>query len=296
MTSYRILDEHIDGLRRTFGISVDADPIVAAVESRLQKMRRTARMPGFRRGRVPLGMLRNLYGQHLRAAVVDQLAIDVARRLIVEKGLEPTRRPTIHIDEESAASSESVTFNLLLEVMPQVVLGPLDGFQLRHLRVTNEHPALIEQGNEHLRRQLFDKLMTLHGFPVPQDMVENEYARIGRGFEAEVGQVVDAEVEQELRRIAARRVRLAILLTEIGRTHDISVPRSEVEALVQRQAERDPEHQAEIIDYYLDHPTALAELQSPLFEKRVVEFLLSRSEIEVVDLSAEEFQLAMEQL
>ncbi|MDA0707108.1 MAG: trigger factor [Proteobacteria bacterium] len=293
MTDARILEESVDGLSHTFVIGIDAHPVNAAVNERLRDLGRTARVPGFRPGRAPLAMLRNLHAERIRATIVDHLAIDVARRLIAERALEPSRRPTIRIDEDGSVESDSVTFTLLLEVMPRVELGELRNFSLRRFRVPEDNPELAGLAREHLRRQLFDALIDTHDFPIPRDMAEGEYGRISRGFEANVGEKVDAELEAELRRIAERRIRLAILLTEIGRAHRISVPRSEVEALVEAQTERDPEHQSEIIDYYLDNPTALAELQSPLFEERVVEFLLAQSEVTVVELSAEELRREM---
>ncbi len=296
MTDPRILSEKIDGLSHAFHISVDAAPITAAVNARLQELGRTARIPGFRPGRAPLAMLRIRHGEPVRNAVVDHLAINVARRLIVERQLEPSRRPTIQIDKDSAAESDCVTFTLLLEVMPRVKLSKLDDFVLRQFQSPENDPALTKLARENLRRQLFDELIASHDFLIPQDMVENEYGRIVRGFEAKVGETVDAGLEADMRQIAERRVRLAILFAEIGRAYQISVPRTEVEALVESQAERDPEHQAEIIDYYLDHPTALAELQSPLFEERIVEFLLKRSEIQVVELSEEELRHTMDKL
>lgn len=294
MTDAHILYESVDGLSHMFRISIDAGPVNTALDDRLRDMARSARIPGFRPGRAPLAMLRNLHAERIRATIVDHLAIDVARRLIAERALEPGRRPTIQIENDGSAASDSVTFTLLLEVMPRVELGDLGKISLHRFQVPEDDAELAEFAREHLWRQLFDVLLDTHDFPIPNDMAENEYGRISRGFEAKVGEKIDDELEAELRRIAERRVRLAILLTEIGRAHQISVPRSEVEALVEAQAERDPEHQSEIIDYYLDHPTALAELQSPLFEERVVEFLLARSEVSVIELSAEELRRKME--
>jgi FKBP-type peptidyl-prolyl cis-trans isomerase (trigger factor) len=240
MTDPRILSEKVDGLSHAFHISVDAAPINEAVTARLREVGRTASLPGFRPGRAPLAMLRIRHGDHIRNAVVDHLAIDVARTLIAQKGLEPSCRPTIQIDSDNTTESNCVTFTLLLEVMPQVKLGKLDSFILRQFHTPSDDPALAEFCKEFLRRQLFDALIASHDFPIPQDMVENEYGRIAGGFESKVGEQVDAELEIELRQIAERRVRLAILFTEIGRAHDISVLRAEVEALVESQAERDP--------------------------------------------------------
>jgi len=296
MTDSQILNESVDGLKHTFRISIDAGPVNTAVNDRLRDLGRTARIPGFRTGRAPLPMLRNLHGERIRAMIVDRLAIDVARRLIAERALEPSRRPTIRIDGDGPAASDSVTFTLSLEVMPRVELGDLGEISLRRFQVPEDDPQLAKFSRELLRRQLFDALIATYDFPIPNDMSDSEYGRIARGFEAKVGEKIDDELETELRRIAERRVRLAILLTEIGCAHRISVSRSEVEALVEAQAGRDPKHQSEIIDYYLDHPTALAELQSPLFEERVVDFLLARSEISVVELSAEELRYKMEEV
>lgn len=290
----RVLDERVEGLNCTFRISVDGERIRLAVKARLQEISRTARVPGFRLGRAPLALLSNRFGDRLRIAAVDHLALDVARMLIAERNLEPASRPRISIDND--CTSGPVTFTLFLEVMPRVVLTSIDGFRLQRLRVPNADSALIEQANDYLHRQLFDKLLAGHDFSVPQDLVENEYKEIRHGCEMQIGEAVDEKLDLELRLLAERRIRLAILLTEIGRRHGIHVQRREVEALIDRQIEREPDHEAEIINYYLDHPTTLAELQAPIFEERVVKFLLDRCEIEVVEVNEEQFQKTLEQL
>lgn len=123
-------------------------------------------------------------------------------------------------------------------------------------------------------------------------MVERERAGIEAGYQRDIGGAVDAELGAEFARIAERRIRLAILLTEIGRVHNIRLDRDEVKALIAAQAQDDDAQQAELIDYYLDHPSAMAELQSALFEDRVVVFLLDRCDIEDVQLSADAFNSA----
>lgn len=296
MTDARILDRHIDGLRHTIRVSIPAERVGAAVDARLLEMGRSIPVPGFRPGRAPLAVLRGRHGHRVRGFVIDRMAINIARRLITEQRLEPIGRPTIRIDETYSQASATVEFTLLLEVFPQIEITPFSGIRLKRLRPPSGDPALAEEASSCLRRELFDALMARHTFAVPEDMVENEYRRIVAGFEVEVGDAVDAELEQELRGIAERRIRLALLLTEIGRVHDIQVPRTEVEALIEREAERDPAHEAEIIDYYLDHPTALAELQSPLFEERVVQFVLAQCAIEEIDVSADELRGALEDL
>jgi FKBP-type peptidyl-prolyl cis-trans isomerase (trigger factor) len=288
MTDGRIIDENIDGLTHTYRATLDGAHIANVVDGKLRELGRTTPVPGFRPGRSPLSILRKIHGNKVRNAVVDRMAIELARRLIVEKKLEPVRRPIIRIDEECLNSTGPVEFFLVLEVAPQFELGPVEGFRLQRPRQAENDPTLALQAQAHVRRQLFDALMERYDFPIPGDMVEAEYKQIAFGYETEVGETVGPRTECELRKIAARRIRLAILLAEIGRVHKINIQRAEVEALIEQQADLDPAHRAEITDYYLDHPTALAELQSPLFEQRVVDFLLERCEIEEVELSAEE--------
>lgn len=293
MSETRVLDEQIDGLTHRFRVALDQSRMTKAVDAQLRTLGRKARIPGFRPGRAPLPILRNHFGRQVREAVADRMAIDVARRLIAERQLQPARRPAIDINDGAAA--DEPTFTLLLEVAPTVELGDLSGIELRRLTPPAADPQLQAHADTLLRRALFDTLSERYAFAVPTDMVDNEYARIAQGFETQVGETIDPDLAEELRVIAERRIRLAILFTEIGAAHGIEVPRSEVEALVQREAERDPEHESAIIDYYLDHPTALAELQSPLFEDRVVDFLLERSQIEEVTVTREELLAAVEQ-
>lgn len=295
MADVRILDERVEGLTRNYRVALGARSVAEAVDTELERIGPTVRIPGFRAGRVPPSLVRSHHGARVRAAVVDRMAISLARTLIAERSLEPVRRPRIEIEEEGIEDSAGdVVFSLLLEVPPEIRLGPLEGIRIRRLRVPNGDTVLTERANADVKRQLFDELMKRYDFPVSEGMVTNEYDRIVHDFEARVGESVDSELDLQLRGIAERRIRLAILLAEIGRAHGIRISRAEIEALVEREVERDPAHQAEIIDYYLDHPTALAELQSPLFEDRIVEFLLEHSDVEEVEVSEEELCAALE--
>lgn len=290
MADFRILDQQVDGLAHSYCVSLDARSVEEAVSTELKRIGRKVRIPGFRPGRAPPSLVRSHHAERVRVAVVDRMAIGLARGLIAEKNLVPISRPRIEIEKNGASRSGEVAFSLLLEVAPEIRLGTLEGIRLRRVRIPDGDEVLAARANADVKRQLFDELMGRYDFPVPRAMVDDEHERIVRNFEAEVGESVDPELDVQLHGIAERRIRLAILLTEIGQVHRIRTSRAEIEALVEREAERYPEHQAEIIDYYLDHPTALAELQAPLFEDRVVAFLLERSEIEEVEPSKEELR------
>ena len=277
----RIVDEKVDGLHHRFHVALDPRAIQEAVDDRLRRAGRSTAVPGFRTGRAPLAVLRAHHGKRTREEIVDRLAIEVTRKLIAERGFFPRARPSIHIDADMPAS-----FWLTLEVTPEIELGDLADIRVHRLQVSDEDVDSAAIAREYLQRQLFDALAARYRFPVPQAMVDNEYARISAGYREAVGEEPDPATRRELATIAERRIRLALLFAELAHRHELSVSRAEVEQLVEGRADRDPEHQEEIIDYYLDHPTALAELQSPVLEQRVVDFILGRCTmtVETVDV------------
>lgn len=274
MEPARIIAEQVHGLRHEYRIELDPARIRDTVDDRLREAGRDLQVPGFRPGRAPLAVLRAHHGKRLRDGVVDRFAIEVTRTLIAERGLSPSGRPSIRIDPDAPE-----TFVLALEVSPAIELEGLTDIRIHRLRVTDGDAESIALGEEYVRRQLFDALVLRYEFPVPEEMVENEHGRVVAGYRDAVGEEPDNQTKRELAAIAERRIRLALLFSEIARRNDITVSRMEVEQIVERVADRDPEHQDEIIDYYLDHPTALAELQSPLLEDRVVAFMLERCTI-----------------
>lgn len=280
MEPARIIAEQVEGLRHEYRIELDPEHVREAVDEQLHRAGRDLKVPGFRPGRAPLPVLRTHHGTRFRDSVVDRLAIRVTRELIAERGLSPGARPSIRIDAESPE-----TFVLALELTPEIELGAMEDLRIRRLEVADGDAESSALAREHVRRQLFDALTEQYDFPVPDEMVDNEHARVVAGYRDAVGEAPDPDTGRELAAIAERRIRLALLFAEIARRNDIGVTRAEVEQMVERVADRDPEHQDEIIDYYLDHPTAIAELQSPLLEERVVEFILEHCTItdETVD-------------
>lgn len=274
METARIIAEHVDGLRHEYRIELDAGRVRETVDARLRHAAARLQVPGFRPGRAPLSVLRTHHGKKCRNDIVDRLAIDLTRKLIAERGLVPRARPSISIE---AGAPE--TFVLAVDVTPKIQLREIEGIPIQRLKAcdSDEESAILTR--EHVRRQLFDALIQQCEFAVPGELVDTEHARVLAGYRDAVGEEPDSETDRELAAIAERRIRLALLFSEIARINNIEVPRAEVEQLLEQVADRDPEHQDEIIDYYLDHPTAIAELQSPLLEERVVAFLLERCNI-----------------
>jgi trigger factor len=148
-----------------------------------------------------------------------------------------------------------------------------------------------------LKRQLLDKLADAHSFPVPPGMVEAEFAQIWsqveeerkRGYEdPEHKGKTDDQIKDEYRSIAERRVRLGLLLAEIGRANNVQVAQEEVNRALAEQARRYPGQEREIVDLYRKNPEALAQLRAPIFEDKVIDFIVELAKVTEKDVSSEE--------
>jgi trigger factor len=148
-----------------------------------------------------------------------------------------------------------------------------------------------------LKRQLLDKLAEGHGFAVPDGMVEAEFNLIWREVEEQkkAGQVDEAdkakpedELKAEYRKIAERRVRLGLLLAEVGRRNKIEVGREELGQAIVREAQRYPGQERKVIDYYQQNAEALAQLRAPLYEDKVVDFILELAKVSETSVTPKE--------
>jgi trigger factor len=150
---------------------------------------------------------------------------------------------------------------------------------------------------------LLDQLAASHDFDVPPSMVEAEFAQIWRQLEHEAGHEEDpeaalAEMEaerEEYRSIAERRVRLGLLLSEIGTRNGIEVNSNEMNQLLAQAAQQyRPEDRQKFAEYVQNDPIAAAQLRAPLFEDKVVDFLFARAEVSDRTVTREQLQAEIE--
>jgi trigger factor len=155
----------------------------------------------------------------------------------------------------------------------------------------------------HMKRQLLDELAARHDFPVPATMVEAEFEQIWRQLEHEAEhepdpQAARAEMEKEradYRAIAERRVRLGLLLSDIGQKNGIEVSQQEMNQLLGQAAQQyRPEDRQRFAEYVRDTPMAAAQLRAPLYEDKVVDFLFARADVTERPATRDELQAAIE--
>jgi trigger factor len=161
-------------------------------------------------------------------------------------------------------------------------------------RVQKEHAAASRQK---LKRSLLDQLDAQHKFEPPPSLVEEEFRNVwstiendlkaqGRSF-ADEGTTED-EARAEYRAIAERRVRLGLVIAEIGEKNNIKVTDEQMSAALVERARQLPGREQEVWDYYRNNPNALASLRAPIFEEKVVDFLVELADVTEKSVSRED--------
>jgi len=148
-----------------------------------------------------------------------------------------------------------------------------------------------------IKRDLLDALSKLVDFPVPESMSEHEFSQIWQRIEADRAKgELDPEdagkdedtLRAEYRAIADRRVRRGLLLAEIGRSQGVTVAPDEVNRAMIREAQRYPGQEQMVIEFFRKNKEAAESLRGPIFEEKVVDFVLELAQVTDVMVSPEE--------
>ena len=181
------------------------------------------------------------------------------------------------------------------ELAKQLGLDTLDALktQMRQ-RLESEYATVAR---ERVKRELLDKLDTLHDFEAPQGMLDAEFDSIWNQFESarknkeldpEDAEKSDEEVKEDFRKIAARRVRLGLLLAAVGQRNNIDVTPEEINRALIRQAQNFPGHERQIVEAYRKNESLMASLRAPIFEEKVVDFIIEMANVTEREVSVEE--------
>lgn len=154
-----------------------------------------------------------------------------------------------------------------------------------------------------MKRQLLDQLAAGHDFEVPSQMVDAEFEQIWAQLQQEAANEEDPEAaikeieaeKDDYKTIAERRVRLGLLLSEIGQANNVEVSQQEMQMLIQQAAAQYREEDRErFMQYIQQEPMAAAQLRAPLYEDKVVDFLFDKAEVTEREVTVEELQAAIE--
>jgi trigger factor len=421
-----------EGLKRAYKIVVPVATITGQVDTRLAEMSKTAAMPGFRRGKVPVTLLRKQYGQALFGEAVEKAVNESVGKTVEQNGLRPALQPRVEV--KAIGEDKDLEFDVTVELMPEI--GDIDfaAIELERPRATVEDKAVdeameriaaankeqkelatprpaargdmvkidftgyvdgvpfengaatdytvelgsgslipgfedqlvgasagderevkvtfpAEYGNKELAgkeatfkvivkeirelvaRAADDELAKKSGFDnleamrkAVRDRIEQDYAQVSRGlvkrrlldqlaerykfgvpaglvdmeFEAIWKQVEDAraagqkpegdedKLKEEYRGIADRRVRLGLLLAEVGRKNNIEVSAAELNQAVLREAQRFQGQERRVLEFYQKNPDMRERLRAPIFEDKTIDFVLELARVTDKPVSPDE--------
>ncbi|MES2035189.1 MAG: trigger factor [Pseudomonadota bacterium] len=167
-------------------------------------------------------------------------------------------------------------------------LGLSDLATLRETITKNLQQGYDNNSRFKLKRALLDELDTGHDFPLPPRMVEAEFAGIwqqveqdkaGSSLPPEDADKTDEQLREEYMKIAERRVRLGLVLAEIGRRNNVQVTDQELGQAMQREAMQYGQQAQQVFEFFRSNPQAQAQLRAPLYEDKVVELIFGKATV-----------------
>ena len=427
-----------DGLSHEMEVTITAKDIDKRVDTRLKEVGKTMTLPGFRKGKVPLNILKKRYGKAIMGEVLEQAVNESSAQALQDKELQPAIQPKIEVKSKDFGDGNDLVYTMAVDVLPQFKITELKDLKLERLVAKPDDKAVedalgrlaesskttkpvetkrgakdgdtvvihfkgrtaddnvehegMEADDHHLtlgsgmfipgfeeqligkkagdkaevkvgfpenygapdlagrdaifdveikelrepaeakvddefaktfgldsldalkkaigeqveaemgqhsrlalKKNLLDALDEAHDFEIPPAMLEIEHTNIMQQLELEQQRNPEAEKkelsakeEAEYKEIAERRVRLGLVLAEIGRENNIQISDPELQKAVIMEAQRYPGQEKDVFDYYAKNRQALESLRAPLFEDKVVDYILELAKITEKTVSAEE--------
>ncbi len=425
-----------DGLKRAWSVIVPAADIDARREKRLAEITRTANIPGFRPGKVPVGVIKKRYGSAVMAEVLEESVNGATQQVMTDRGLRPAVQPKV--DVVSIDEGKDLAFNVEVELLPEIKLPDFGAIELTRMKAVPEEEAIIKALTEiatrnadlvaidevrpsvkgdilgvdfvgkidgiafeggtaegidlevdgtgfipgfteqcvglapgesrtievtfpadygaanlagktatfdiaaktlktrqvpaldddlakklgfealgrvrdlisqqmqreydqvsrgRVKRQLLDALAAQASFPAPESMVNAEFDTIWQRIEADKAKgELDEEdkakdddtLKAEYRAISERRVKLGLLLSEIGRANSIQVSPEELNRAMRQEASRYQGQEQMVMDFFRKNPQATESLRGPILEEKVVDFVIELAKVTESIVSVEE--------
>ena len=425
-----------EGLSKSYKIVIPSKTINKAIEDRLTEVAATAKIDGFRPGKVPMAIVKSRFGSQVSGEIVEKQVSDSMRKLFTDKKIKPAMQPKVDFEGKPLDGSD-VKFTVNIEIMPEIKIedfsklkfdrlvadveesdinkalediasnqksyaplkkkrkakvgdsvlidfkGYLDGKvfeggtaenhrlelgsgqmipgfedQLIGLNVGDKknvevtfpenyqkaelsgQPAKFEvvikdileaekakindelasrmglpdlkalkeaiksqitinyknTSRNRIKRDLLDKLSKEYSFEIPKTMLENENKVIWERYEQDKkAGVIDDEdkgkkdsvLKKEYNEIAERRVRLGLLLAEVGDQNKITVTDEEIKSAVMQEARKYPGEENKVIEFYQKNPEAANAVRAPIFEEKVVDHIISKCTIKENKVSAD---------
>lgn len=198
-------------------------------------------------------------------------------------------------DIKAKGLKEAVTPEINEEFATKIGLESLDNLKtLISKQIVSEYDQMSHM---RLKRDVLDALAEKVTFEIPAGLLNAEFDQIWQRIESdrqadrldEEDKAKDEEtLKSDYRKIAERRVRLGLLLVEIGRLNSIAVTDEELTQAMRSEAMRYPGKEKEVIEFFQKNPQAIDSLRGPIYENKVIDYILELANIEDKEISAEE--------
>ena len=233
------------------------------------------------------------------------------------EGMKPGETRTIDVTfpEEYGAkelAGKAATFEITAKALRHPVVPAIDDELAKKLGFEGLEPAreMIAQqiqreydqlGRQRVKRALLDALADQVSFGLPDGLVDNEFDQIWRRIEADIQAgrqdeedkaKDEAALKAEYRAIAERRVRLGLLLNDIGRVNGLTVSPEELTRAMRMEAMRYPGQETQVMEFFRQNQQAIESLRGPIFEDKVVDYVLELAQVADQTVTPEELASA----
>ncbi|MFV9875635.1 MAG: trigger factor [Rickettsiales endosymbiont of Dermacentor nuttalli] len=420
INNFQVTEINNEGLKRAYQITIQSEVLEQKLEARINEVVKTAKIDGFRPGKVPVSVIKSKYNDSLQAEIVEKLIDESLKQFMEEKKPSLAEQPKVEIKEFKLGAN--FEYQLSFEILPGITIpdysditieklvcepteediqerlkkianntlnyiksdktvaesgdtvvidfeGKINGIAFAHgsandmkvelgagrllpdfekqligasisqplqivLTFPNDYMAkdlagkeaefscivkeiyvgvpyevndalavklgldnidtlkdkvkdILEQewkqaSNTHLRKILFDHLEKKCDFPIPTCLEEREFNSLWQRVSEikKTDPVLSNKTDEELkglyRKMSIRRVKLGILLAEIGKENNLSITQDELRQAVYTQSRMFPGQEHSVLDYYRKNPKAVEQLKGPIIEDKAVELLLSK--------------------
>ena len=437
----QVTETKAEGLRREYSAKADSAEIASKMDAKLEEIRPSANVNGFRKGKAPAAILKKLYGKNLTGEVMRELVDETLRGHLEETGHKPTAEPAIRIVNEDYQEGDDLELEFSYELMPEVPEIDFKSLKLERLTVAVEESAVdealdnlakssvsfeakegaAEDGDQvaidfigrvdgeafeggaaedfpltlgsgqfipgfeeqligaaaeekrdvevtfpeqygaealagkaavfevtvkevrapkeaeiddelakrygaeglddlkqqirdrlaeeyrgaargQLKRKLLDKLDETVEFELPPSMVDQEAKQIAHQLwrdenpEAQPGEPAELEPTEEHVKLARRRVKLGLMLADIGTRNEIQVTEAEVNNAIMAQARQYRGQEKEFFEFARNNPQARQQITAPIFEDKVVDYAVELADVSERSISVEELKKQIEAL
>ena len=224
-------------------------------------------------------------------------------------GDEPVLNVTFPADYQAAhLAGKAVTFDVKVKAIKAEVPAVVDedfakriGIEsldkLKELLRTNLNQQYTGAARFKLKRALLDALDKAHDFPLPPKMVEAEFDGIWQQVQAdkdagrlppEDAKKSEKKLKEEYHKIAERRVRLGLVLAEIGRANNVQITDQELNNAIMNEARNYPGQERQVLDFYRQNPNAAAQMRAPIYEEKVCDLIFDSAKVTDTPITKED--------